>query len=236
VSTQILIVDDDPGFRNALAFSFRRKGYQVLLAPSGKEAFELIQSNHVDLVISDIQMPGGDGIELLDRTREIDRAIPFVLLMTGYAELSTEDAYNKGADALFSKPFDRKLFEETIQRLLTPREERWSRSSEQASLALNIALRFQDLSVNANVVSLGDKGMFVTLPQRECPNVSDLLEFKISLDNKGALLDGSGVVRWVRISSKECTAPAGFGIEFTYLGNFERQRVVDYLETLRQAP
>jgi CheY-like chemotaxis protein len=229
VNATILIVDDDPGFRDALAFSFKRKGYQILLASNGKEAFELIQANHVDVVISDIQMPGGDGIELLDRTRKSCRETPMVLLVTGYAELSTEEAYSKGADALFSKPFDRKLLEDTVLRLLTPREERWSPTSEQADLALNIALKFQDLSVNANVTRLGNDGMFVTLPQCECPNVSDLMEFKITLDNKGAQLDGSGVVRWVRISSKECRAPAGFGIAFTYLGNVERKQVTDYL-------
>jgi CheY-like chemotaxis protein len=229
--TKILIVDDEADFRNVLAFSFKRKGYQVMSAPNGEAAFELIQSERVDVVISDIRMPGGDGIELLDRVRSNSLDTPIILLVTGYAEFSTEEAYHKGAEALFCKPFDRNILEETILRLLMPREERWSSNVKQPDAGLDIILKVQGLpqAIEAKVMNLGRGGMFVTLPQTLCPNVNDQMEFKISLTDHNALVEGCGIVRWVRLSSKESQLPAGCGLEFTYLGDAERNRVLEYI-------
>jgi len=231
--TKILLVDDEPDFRAALELSFKRKGYQTLVAANGREAFDLIQSQHVDVVISDIQMPGGDGVELLDRTRKSSLHTPIVLLVTGYSELSTEEAYNKGAEALFSKPLDRKVLEETVSRLLVPPEARWSDSSDRVDTELNIALNVQGLSqaLDAQVISIGRGGMFVCLPQNTCPNVNDSVEFKIGFSNDGPSLNGSGIVRWVRISSKDSKSSAGCGIEFTYLGHAERELILEYIKT-----
>lgn len=113
----ILVVDDEVPLREAIAFDFKRKGYQIYQAPNGKEAFNTLQREKIDLVISDIRMPGGDGIELLTRAREANIRIP-IILITGYADITPEDALKKGAQAVFSKPFDRKaLFAEVEKHL-----------------------------------------------------------------------------------------------------------------------
>lgn len=231
--TRILVVDDEPDFRTALAFTFKKMGYQVVTASNGREAYNMISENPVDVVISDIQMPDGNGVELLDRTRAERPETPIILLVTGFADLSTEEAHNKGAEALFSKPLDRKSLQETITRLLTPPEERWARiGNDRADVALKVELRFQgfDKSVEANVVSLGRGGMFVKLPTHQHPNINDAIAFRIYFESNPVPLEGSGVIRWARVKETP-EFPAGCGVEFTFITDPGKQQVIDYINT-----
>jgi CheY-like chemotaxis protein len=111
----LLIVDDEETLRNAIMFDFTRKGFTVLSAENGTKAIELVKSNRIHVVISDIRMPGGDGITLLEQIRAIDPNIPNVILVTGFAEVSEAECLAKGAKKVFQKPFDRKaLMNEVI--------------------------------------------------------------------------------------------------------------------------
>ena len=105
----ILIVDDDAALRKALVFDFTRKGFQVLSAGNGKDAYELVKNQRVDLILTDVRMPGGDGVELLDRVKSLCPELPIVIFITGFTDLTIVDAYAKGVDAIFAKPFDRKM-------------------------------------------------------------------------------------------------------------------------------
>ncbi|MGZ3661188.1 MAG: response regulator, partial [Bdellovibrionota bacterium] len=124
----ILIVDDEEDLREAIAFDFRRKKYQVLLAASGNEAFKLIEKTQVDVVISDVRMPDGDGISLLERIKTRDPWIPVVMLITGFADISLEEAYDKGADVVFSKPFERNALFGAVSRALFSFDEKHGRA------------------------------------------------------------------------------------------------------------
>lgn len=104
----ILVVDDDKTMRNTIAFDFKRKGFTVLSASNCDEAFQIIISNKVSLVVSDVWMEGGDGISLLERIRTFNPVIPYVILVTGFADLKEEDVIAKGAKKILVKPFDRK--------------------------------------------------------------------------------------------------------------------------------
>lgn len=104
----VLLVDDDLNHRNAMAFDFKRKGFCVLHANSGREAWELILIERINLVITDIRMADGDGVELLRRIKDRDPRLPPVILITGYTDLNLADAKDWGAEAVFPKPIDRK--------------------------------------------------------------------------------------------------------------------------------
>jgi len=65
----VLIVDDEANFREALAFLLKMEGYKILTAESGHSALKLLKERKVDVVVSDIRMPDGDGIELLRRLK-----------------------------------------------------------------------------------------------------------------------------------------------------------------------
>ncbi len=128
----ILIVDDEEDLRDALCFDFRRQGYNVLLAENGRVAYQMIKSNPVALVLSDVRMAGGDGVELLKNLKDTHPQIPLIL-STGFAEIGIDEAYALGASAVLLKPFERKILKETVQKTLTPFNERVVAQNENSS-------------------------------------------------------------------------------------------------------
>ena len=80
--TQLLIADDDSATREMMGAFFREKGYFVFLAENGEEALHLLGEKKIDLVISDYQMPGMDGKELVRRINKFCPSLP-VILITG---------------------------------------------------------------------------------------------------------------------------------------------------------
>ena len=227
----ILIVDDEPALRKALSFDFKRKGFQVLEAANGKDAFELVRNKTIDVVISDIRMPEGDGVELLERIRALQPRNPVVILNTGFADISLEDAYDKGADAVFSKPFDRKVLAAAVIKALTEREERWSsRQFERLSSDFNIDLKYSELNlaVQGQVLNIGRGGIFVSL-ESNFPTIDARVSFCIKFQGEGLKkLEGSGIIRWVRTEKSEC-GPTGCGIEFEFLDDSTRKEIIQII-------
>lgn len=119
----ILIVDDEEDLRDALAFDFKRQGFDVLLAENGQVAYKIIQSKPVTIVLSDVRMAGGDGVELLRNIKSSHSEIP-VVLSTGFAEIGIDEAYNIGAHSVLFKPFERKALKETVQAAMQSFEEK----------------------------------------------------------------------------------------------------------------
>jgi len=103
----LLLVDDEPSILSALRRLFRPHGYRVLTAEGGLAALDLLQGEAVDLVISDMRMPGMDGARLLERVRHVQPHSARILL-TGYADIaSTIAAINDGEiDRYIAKPWD----------------------------------------------------------------------------------------------------------------------------------
>jgi DNA-binding NtrC family response regulator len=101
---KILIVDDEPMIRETLGTLLRMVGYLPVLAGDGNEAFSVFLQDTFDLVLSDIRMPGSDGVELLKKIKDAKPAIP-VLLMTGYSDIDRSQAIELGAADLIRKPF-----------------------------------------------------------------------------------------------------------------------------------
>jgi len=101
---RILIVDDDPGTLASLARAFALEGFTALTAGSAARALERLAEEPVDAVLSDVVMPGTDGLELLERIRERGRGVP-VVLMSGQASLETAvKATRLGALDFVEKP------------------------------------------------------------------------------------------------------------------------------------
>lgn len=111
---KVLIVEDDPFLREAITQSLDRLGAKVITAGDGKEAFELLSKNTIDLVISDVQMPVMNGLDLLRNIRKGDPRVPVVLLATGEAQVNEEQAIKEGAVGLIYKPFSLKALKERL--------------------------------------------------------------------------------------------------------------------------
>ncbi|MCI5182845.1 MAG: response regulator, partial [Candidatus Electrothrix sp. AW1] len=82
----ILVVDDEPNYLIVLSELLRDEGYEVFTADSGKAGLKTVRENDLDLVISDMKMPGMDGIELLGKLKEFNQHLP-VILITAFAEV-----------------------------------------------------------------------------------------------------------------------------------------------------
>jgi DNA-binding NtrC family response regulator len=103
----ILIVDDEPLIRQALIRALSGEGYELLQAPGGREALNILTARGVDLILSDLVMPEMDGLELLKKARVV-RPESLRIVLTGHADLDLAvRAINDGAVYRFLlKPWD----------------------------------------------------------------------------------------------------------------------------------
>jgi CheY-like chemotaxis protein/DNA-binding XRE family transcriptional regulator len=100
-----LIVDDETEICAILEDLLSQAGFKTKTASNGLDAIRILGQERVRVIISDIRMGHGDGLELLDIVRRHYPEIP-VFFITGYADLTEEEALKRGARGLFSKPFD----------------------------------------------------------------------------------------------------------------------------------
>ena len=110
----ILIVDDEEDIQELVQFQLEDEGYKVLTASSGNEGFQLFQNNDIQLIVSDVRMPNGDGVEFLDKVSKIKMDPPYFYFMTGFADISKDESLAKGARGFFSKPFNLDEFTKEI--------------------------------------------------------------------------------------------------------------------------
>lgn len=121
-ATTILCVDDEPEVLEGLRRTLRREPYRLLTATSAVEALHTIEAERVDVIVSDIDMPGTSGLELVARIRR-ERPEIIRLLLTGDASLEAAlDAINQGEVHRFlTKPWDsdqlRRTLHEAVERL-----------------------------------------------------------------------------------------------------------------------
>ncbi|MBU6399861.1 MAG: sigma 54-interacting transcriptional regulator, partial [Verrucomicrobia bacterium] len=103
---RVLIVDDDPGQRSLLDSFLSSQGFATVVAASGEQALELLAAGPIDLMISDVRMPGLSGLETLRRARQSHELLP-VLLVTAFPDIrDAVGAIRDGAVNYLEKPID----------------------------------------------------------------------------------------------------------------------------------
>ncbi len=101
----ILVVDDEPNYLVVLSELLKDEGFEVFTAASGEEGLEIVVDVDLDIVITDMQMPGMNGVELLDKIKEKLPDLP-VLIITAFAEIDKAvEAMRAGAFSYLAKPF-----------------------------------------------------------------------------------------------------------------------------------
>jgi two-component system KDP operon response regulator KdpE len=101
---RVLVIDDEPPIRKLLRMGLGTQGYQILDAPNGKTALELI-AQKPDLVILDLGLPDMSGLDLLRMLRERNESVPIVVLSSRDDETAKVQALDLGADDYVTKPF-----------------------------------------------------------------------------------------------------------------------------------
>ncbi|RPH84160.1 MAG: response regulator [Desulfobacteraceae bacterium] len=119
MSEKILIVDDELDMLELLELIITdRTSYQVVTVSDPLKVPELLQEGDFDLLISDLRMPQMDGMELLDRVRQIDSQLPYIIL-TAYGTVeSAIEAMRKGALDYITKPFRQEQILLTVEKAL----------------------------------------------------------------------------------------------------------------------
>jgi two-component system response regulator (stage 0 sporulation protein F) len=100
----ILVVDDEAGIRDAIEESLQLYGFKTYSASGGHAAFKIVRSQKIDLVISDLKMPEGNGIELLREIKSFSKDIP-VVFISGFSDYTVDALLLLGAIRVFQKPF-----------------------------------------------------------------------------------------------------------------------------------
>jgi two-component system, NtrC family, response regulator len=114
----ILVVDDEKNYLLVLSAVLEEEGYEVLTTASGLEALEILKTSDVDLVLTDMKMPGMDGIELLDQIKAYEPELP-VLMMTAHGTVDKAvEAMQKGAYTYILKPFDNERLTLYVQKAI----------------------------------------------------------------------------------------------------------------------
>jgi len=116
---KILIVDDEPDMLKLLSMILREKtSYEITTTNNPMEAIELAKQGGFDLVISDLKMPGHDGMEIIDAVKKVDEDIP-VIIITAFASVeSASEAIQKGGFDFITKPFRKEQILFTIDKAL----------------------------------------------------------------------------------------------------------------------
>jgi two-component system KDP operon response regulator KdpE len=146
---KVLVVDDEPPIRKLLRMGLSTQGYDILDAPNGKVALELMAETP-DLVILDLGLPDIEGLELLRQIRQANEGVPIVVLSSRGEEAAKVQALDLGADDYVTKPFG---MEELLARIRAALRHQLQVHGERP------VFRVGDLSVDLvrRIVRLGDK-------------------------------------------------------------------------------
>lgn len=104
MNKKILFVDDQQEIIDRIIDLTEDSGFDVSVASNGTKAFEMIQKDSFDIVVSDIRMPNGDGLELLDNVKANINPMPVFYFMTAYTDLSEKELEERGCCGVFLKP------------------------------------------------------------------------------------------------------------------------------------
>jgi two-component system NtrC family response regulator len=115
----ILIVDDEKNYPMIISAVLEEEGYTTLTASSGMEALDILNQKWVDLVLTDVKMPGMSGIQLLEQIKLINPDIP-VIIMTAYGSVEKAvEAMHKGAYTFILKPFENQTLIAHIEKAIS---------------------------------------------------------------------------------------------------------------------
>jgi CheY-like chemotaxis protein len=211
----ILVVDDEADLRDIVASELEFMGAQVVQAENVAAAKEVLGARKIDLIVSDIRMPGGTGVDLLDHVKARDSQYPPVMLITGFADITCEQALDKGAEALMNKPFQLDDLVSVAARYTGRFEDRFKAPTEEPRKKLS--LNFEKALQDCDEVELGRGGISLCLDGkgRKFEN-GESLNFELTFADQ--VLSGTGVIRWVK-HPEHSESLLCIGLEFMQLSS-----------------
>ena len=175
---QILVVDDDKNTRMLLRAVLEAENYSVLTADNGEEALEVLDTNHIDLVVLDVMMPKMDGYEFTRTLRQSDNALPILMISAKQLPADKKRGFLVGTDDYMTKPLDEEELLLRIKALLR----RARIVSERKIVVGDAVLDYDSLTVSR-------KGEVQELPQKEFLLLYKLLSYPGKIFTRIQLMD-----------------------------------------------
>jgi CheY-like chemotaxis protein len=207
-SGAILVVEDELLLREIVTEWLEYEGYKVFPAAEGEEALRIAQANSLDVIITDMRMPVMDGLTFLKRLRNTIEKMPSAILMSGFSGEALREAYDLGVEASLAKPFTDHQLLTTVQRLLSPPQDRWKMTERRSNQNLQAAFANPRGARDQRLLAFGLGGFCIRSQESLRPGP---VRFRLSFTDDASHLAGQGVVQW--ISSEE----AQMGIEIAGL-------------------
>jgi CheY-like chemotaxis protein len=206
----VLVVDDEPALREIFTLWLSREGYQVVTAANGADALKRLTTDGIDAVISDIRMPVMDGVALVRRIHELELALPSIIFVSGFGDVSVRELYSLGVEAMITKPLLRRDLLHALSSSLREREELWlAPAMEPVADVVTATYRHLEDALAHGEFGIGRGGVCVR-STRAFPE-GTLVDLAIEFVEDGLVLRGQGWVRWCSLKDQR------IGVEFLYL-------------------
>ncbi|APJ03166.1 response regulator [Silvanigrella aquatica] len=219
----VLVVDDEPDLREMLVSELENAQTKTLEAKNGREALQIVKNEKIDLVISDIRMPGGNGIEFLDGAKSLNLKKPVFIFITAFADITKEEIYAHGAEGLITKPFDLPNLLELLEWLSTPPIERYALKPK---IEAPKHIKLSQHQNNSTEIIMGRGGALLHTG-KEIHEAGSYVHFHITFSNTKELA-GIGEVLWNGCANNMGEYCAG--VEFRYFTDETRDFGIEILE------
>ncbi len=174
----ILVVEDDKHIRKFMHAVLKANGYFPFLASDGLEALEILDKQHIDLIVLDIMMPHMDGYELTKQLRDCDDVIPILMVSAKQLPEDKKRGFLVGTDDYMTKPVDEEEMLLRIKALL-----------RRASIVNNHKITMGDVVLDYDSLTVSRKEALQTLPQKEFYLLYKLLSYPGKIFTRIQLMD-----------------------------------------------
>lgn len=174
----ILVCEDDASLRRVMCTVLDKHGYTAIPADDGQQALDILDSEHIDLIISDIMMPGIDGYQLTQDLRDADYTLPILLVTAKERFEDKQRGFMSGADDYMVKPVD---MEEMILRV--------GALLRRAKIANDHKLSYGGTTLDYDSLTVIADGQSLQLPQKEFYLLFKLLSYPNKIFTRAQLMD-----------------------------------------------
>jgi FixJ family two-component response regulator len=236
----VLVIDDEVDICELISEELTRRGMKVYCFSNPSEALRSLPSIKLDVIISDIRMPGMNGLELLKEIRKTHHYFPSILFVSGFSKNAALDQImDMGAIALLEKPIDmNRLFNLIMEQFIDDMKERSRYMRLERHIPTVINEKF-----HMGIGTIGFGGVFIPktdplhLGVTGSPNsagsiyenldVGSLVSFQFQLGQDEGTISAVGEVAWKRSLSKD-GLPPGMGVKFVQISDHDRDKILDF--------
>lgn len=231
----ILVVDDEVDLCEILQFDLEDSGYSVLTAYRAGEALDILQKHKIDLIVSDIRMPAGDGVYLLGEVRKQHFEHPPVIFVSGFADVTVAEAFHKGVVAFIAKPLAFETLLHAVQFHLKDKSVRWTdRLLPEAQRCYERAFPSLAQAETDQSLLLGNGGLFLRIDE-DLPRLDEVVKVSVNLQKEGVQLEGWAACRWIR-NANGPKHPRGAGLEWLQLTPVSVQLITSLIAEQKRQP